>query len=154
MNILFPNHKFYCTAEASTLLALGSPQDFGNFSVTFCVYNQAQHYECFPGEMLLSQYSNNYLGLSPHSHPTFDHRDHNHKDLQTLYLDYHFFTDLALCMGALPCLNRKGTNINCCHKVGSPKISSYVVGLRFPFIGTKGHEPQKTDRGVHILLVM
>lgn len=45
---------------------------------------------------------------------------------------------MELC--ALSCRNRKGSNTNCWHKVGSTlsKVSFYASAFWFPFIGTKG----------------
>ena len=53
----------------------------------------------------------------------------------------HFCMDLALCVRALWCWNKKGPSPNCCHKDGSTessRMSLYAVALRFPFTELRG----------------
>ena len=66
----------------------------------------------------------------------------------------HFCMDLALCMRAFSCWNRKVPSPNCCHKVGSTetsRMSMYAVALRFPFPGTEGSNPNHYSSSTKML---
>ena len=61
----------------------------------------------------------------------------------------HFFMELALCTGALPCRNRRGSSPNSCHRVGRTllsEISFSAVALTFYFIRTERPSPNHDSK--------